>query len=583
MRVNVRYPQRHFLSAYRETIIIGILLVASILLMSPRFTSQMIGKPPDTIAVGMTTYFEDFYYYLDQFQQGKDGNWLTENKFSVERFPPTILYFNHILLGKIGGIFGLESYQSFNIFGLLFKGAFIFSCYLFLVLVFPDSLGKRVGTLLIFLFSTSFPNITVTNGIPILNPPIDIFRTANRALARFGTSPNGMLTNFLFVILLLWFIRLLQRELRAAVPKRIPLALTSAAHQFYPTAIMWFFAFSLLALGDITMAIVLCALFILLLMITEKSRKPSFWFTTETGLLGLCLCILVVVGVFLTRAVNNDPVYAAGNAWDINQYLHTVDWAGWITFLRGFGIQLPLSIIGTCMLIRKKRRTIQETGIVLVILICWIGYLVPLLLQIPFAGFRFLFPATYLFMSIAAMITLLWISTRSRNRHALLILLTIYLSINLPTYFLGWLGEFAPLKEPEHHFAYVPRELYDGFRYLRSAEPKDANVLASPDTSIDLMIPGLAGRYTYSGHFLTTYNAPIKDGSARKFFNEWLDTPGTPEAHRFLQENNIGFIVVTKYVCRLADIRANYPFLIPVFENPTVTIFRYEPPPSDPD
>jgi hypothetical protein len=59
----------------------------------------------------MTTYFEDFYYYLDQFYQGAHGNWLTENKFSIDRFPATFTYFPHILLGKTGGLMGFEAFH----------------------------------------------------------------------------------------------------------------------------------------------------------------------------------------------------------------------------------------------------------------------------------------------------------------------------------------------------------------------------------------------------------------------------------------------------------------------------------------
>ncbi len=138
-----------------EIILVTFITVASVILASPRYTSQFIRRPPDHVFVGMSTYFEDFYYYLDQFYQGKEGNWLTENRFSIERFPPTIIYFIHVLLGKIGGIFGWESFRSYNYFGLLFKFLFIISSYLLICQFIVKSLFKRILTFGIFLYSCS--------------------------------------------------------------------------------------------------------------------------------------------------------------------------------------------------------------------------------------------------------------------------------------------------------------------------------------------------------------------------------------------------------------------------------------------
>jgi hypothetical protein len=193
-----------YMGLKKEIIIVLAIGLFSTILASPKFTFQIWRVPKNSVFIGMTTYFEDFYYYLDQFYQGKQGNWLTENRFSIEHFPATFIYFNHLLLGRIGGWFGWESFQSYNYFGIIFKFLFMLSSYAVIWLIFPKSFRRRISAFLIYLYSTSLPNITLKNGKLIFDTAQDVFRTENRVLARFGTSPNGMLTNLLFVIIFIY-------------------------------------------------------------------------------------------------------------------------------------------------------------------------------------------------------------------------------------------------------------------------------------------------------------------------------------------------------------------------------------------
>lgn len=557
-----------------EIILVGIITLLTVFFASPRFTSQFMNKPPGSVFVGMTTYFEDFYYYLDQFYQGKEGKWLTENRFSIEHFPPKLVYFNHILFGKIGGVFGLESFQSYNLFGLLLKGLFISASYMLIFRFFPTSVFRRITTYLIFLYSTSFPNISLKYGSLTLNPPVDIFRTANRVLARFGTSANGMLVNFLFVSLFLVLLHIFRQEYESIVGKKHSglMSFLSAIHIKEVIVISLLFVF--IIFGDMVVTMILLCMCMGLLII-KRVQTASFTRMPTFITIMLLFCVLLLsLGGYIVLTINNDPVYKNATAWDISQYLQTVKSVGLVNLIKGFGLQLPFFIYGLYILFQKKNKTIYELAGVMVVTLCWGGYLGTLLFQIPFAGFRFLFPATYLFMSIMVMVAMNTIALKFRSVKVFPVLIAMYLCINFLSFLRGWYEEFKPLKEPDYHFAYIPNDLYKGLVYLRTAEPKGGNVLASPSTSIDLMIPGIAGRYTYTGHFLTTYDSAKKDELAKKFFNEWYDTPDT---HEFLKQNNIRFIVVTTYTGRLSDFKTYYPFLHVVFENPTVTIFRYDP------
>lgn len=131
-------------------------------------------------------YYEDFYYYLDQFYQGADGKWLTENNFTSENLQPTPIYISHIILGKIGGIFGLESFQSYNLSLLIMKLLYLILVYIFIKKIFKDNIIISFICFLIFILSTSFPVVDLSDGSLVFEGSSIIFRAKNTFFSRFG-------------------------------------------------------------------------------------------------------------------------------------------------------------------------------------------------------------------------------------------------------------------------------------------------------------------------------------------------------------------------------------------------------------
>jgi hypothetical protein len=552
--------------------IITILLIAAIttVFVSPKFTSQMFHIPKDSVFVGMTTYFEDFYYYLDQFYQGKQGNWFTENRFSIERFPATLIYFNHLLLGRIGGLVGWESFQSYNYFGIIFKFLFMLGSYGIIWLIFPKVYKQRICAYLIYLFSTAFPNISIKSGKFILESSQDIFRTQNRILARFGTSPSGMLTNLLFTIIFIYLMIFLIKEKSGNTENHNKNQFSTG---FIIECIIIGILYADIVIADAFIGAILLGTFLLLLIYTHWKSLFSIKLLKFKVLLIVLSVIYITVFSKIFFTVNIDPVYKSANAWDINQYLQQVKSIGLVGMIEGFGLQLWLFLYGFLLLIRKEHKSSLELSALFVTGFGLIGYVIPLIYKIQILGFRFLFSGTYIFASCIALIAIEDLARRINRKNSFMTLMIFYLVFNLVGFFRTWVDYIKIPVEPDFHFTYVPKELYEGMIFLRTAEPLDGNVLASPKTSIDLMIPGLSGRYTYTGHFLTSYEAQMKDNNANDFFFKWTDRPGT---HAFLKNNNIHFIVVTKYSETLGAFRTYYPFLKVVFENPTVTIFKYD-------
>ncbi|OGG20552.1 hypothetical protein A3D03_00845 [Candidatus Gottesmanbacteria bacterium RIFCSPHIGHO2_02_FULL_40_13] len=559
-----------------ELVLLIFFSLSMVILTSPRFSSRFMRQTSDSVFIGMPGYFEDYYYYLDQFYQGKEGKWLTENRFSIERFPSTLIYFNHLLMGRIGGLLGWESYQSLNYFGLLFKFLFIGASYLLLVRYINIPVKQRIIAFLLFLFSSSFPSFIIKQGSLVLTESVDIWRTSNRILSRFGTSPpNYALVNFLFICLLIILLGIFQSEFTAISKSKNKSLKLDAVLGSLMLIIFVSSAYIFLALGDLVVSFILLATCISLLFIRKIPLTKFSVMPVSKTIVMLFFFIFIITGLTMLRSVAFDPVYKQANNWDIYQYHQQIKTIGIVKFIKGFGLLLPLFLGGLGLLLRRKNRSVYDDSAIVIVSLGWSGYLIPLLFRLPIPGFRFLFPAVYIFMGVMGMYALIAIARRIRLTYALPLLVVLYVCMNLLSFYPGWAIAVRPVPEPDYHFAYIPDNLYQGLVFLRTAEPVDSNVLASPATAIDLMIPGISGRYVYTGHFLTTYNSKEKDIQANEFMFAQKESL---MAQNFLKENNIGFIVATKYVGASREtLKTKYPFLKKVFENPMVTIFQYDP------
>jgi hypothetical protein len=557
----------------KEIILILFIALATTIIASPKYTSQFLRKPPDHIFIGMTAYFEDFYYYLDQFRQGADGYWMTYNKFSNENFPPTFIYMTNLLLGKLGGVFGWESFVSFNIFGILLKYIYILFSYIPIALVFPKHFKFRISAFLVYLFSTSLPQINLIGGKIDLIGPIDAFRTENRILARFGTSPSGSVVNILFLILLILMIRILMNIKIYTEKQNGKINYIDFFSKYFRSLGLAIFLIFYLTISDAAKASILFGVIPLLVIFNMPTIRKTDFITLVIVVFACLIAPFIIGSLYTLLVVGSDPVYKQAVAWDMTEYFRQPKAMGIKGFVMAFAPILTFIIIGIPRFIRKKSKNIYEQTAGWISLICAVLYAIPMILKIPIPGFRFIFPATYIFFAIISIYGFITLFHKLSRFLSFAAIIMVYLSVNFITLFQGWYVSIQPLKEPEYHFAYMPDKLFEGLVKLRDMEPKNGVVLASAYSSTDLMIPGISGKTTYSGHFLTTYKSDEKDKNSRAFFFEWTDTSQT---HKFLKDNNIRFIVCTQYDALLDKLKYYYPFLKVAYENDLITIFRYD-------
>ncbi len=561
----------NYLGKNSERVLVVCISVFATFITSIQLFAQLLRKPNDSVFVGLPLYWEDYYFYLDQFFQGAHGQWLVTNKFSVEHQTPSLLYFFNLLLGKIGGFFGLEPYTSFHVSTIVLKFLFIILSYYVISLIIKKRFS-RFAIFLIFLFSTTFPLFNTSTEGSLTIQTARVFRSENTIFARFGNLPDGMIRNILFLLSFILFYKLslyihdlfqnTEKISFTKIPKNYFLRLLA------PLTIVLFF----LTLDDATKSVIMLSSTTLLTALCLPKQNRFQYFITWL----YCLAILFIPSLFLllylNSFINSNPVYVNALQWDISEHikqLNILENNPLYTFA-SVGTLGIFFFIGLIPFI-KRINSLIDKYILTIIFVSIIGFFSPIYLIAPIPGFRFIFSSTYIFFAIIAYTGITTINKLFGGK-IIYIILSLYFIPSIITYSNSLRRAVQPLKEPLYHFAYIPNNLYKGFMYLRNAQPENAVAIATPDSSLDMILPGLTGKKTYSGHLLMTPNNKEKDKIVMDFFYNWTD-PSV--AKNFLLSNSIRYVMWTKYDGDVRQIEKDYPFLQTVFKNDMVSIFTY--------
>jgi len=379
---------------------------------SSGLVSQYLNKPKsDHIFVGVSHYWEDYFYYLDQFKQGSNGKWMTMNKFSSEQFPPTLFYLNHILLGKIGGVIGLQPYESYNISLVLLKFIFIMLSYGCILLVFQKHFILRITSFLLFLFSSSFPVLShidtqwKLSGLPVT-------RTAAPIMERFGNIPNTIMIDvtFLVSLILCYFIFFSSKFKILSFIQQV-LVIVSCLIML-----------SLTTLGDATKTVVLFG-GICMVMVSRLLRElrklrilrldKNSYYSIVVGVLITVSQILIVLS--LSQTISRDPVYQYTINWNIaNQSAWSFELLkNPLLYIHSFGIIILPFIIGIIPFYKRYKTSPLAMILLVTTIMGFLGYHLPIEAVAPVPRFRFLFPSLYIGVSVITVYFLKKVSNKT--------------------------------------------------------------------------------------------------------------------------------------------------------------------------
>jgi hypothetical protein len=512
-------------------------------------------RPPGTIFIGISHYYQDYFYYLSQVTQGIQGNLMVRNLYTTEKIPATPLWLVNIAIGKLAAIFNLRPWTAYD---ATIVAASIFSLYLLYYAakkIFPDNLTARISAFAVAVFSTCFyKTITDPTGNTTIKP-IDYFYSYTLSLNRLGGVAHLLIQNILSLGVILSYGLILKLIFAPAIT---PAKITQKILIFAITISVLMLINPLYVAVD-TVAIIITTI----LYFLRYPKWKRFGFILITAV--LTGAILIIPTIIISQSFNI-PFYQYFRWWE-----STVRTINAQTFFMSMGIVLPFSIIGIIPFL-KKASPIRILGFIWILIPISLYFSdIPHRLMLPY--FRLTQPPAYIFIAALCIEGMMLIANIFRfipiSKIQTLIfsgILVTFLSFQIPM-----IQKEVMLRRSavmmDSWLNYADPKLIEGLDYL-SRQPHLKNVLAF--NLLESLIPAVTGQTVYAGHESLTVNYGGKIVEATHFFTCAMSPP---EAKSFLINNNIGFVAWKNIDGDPIRYTNCYPFLNKLYTNPSLTIF----------
>lgn len=536
----------------RQQYFIFIIICALLLsiLNSISFFAGLFNQPQGSIYLGTVHYWEDYFFYLNHFFQGANGAWLTANRFTSETTEPTIIYWTNILMGKIGSIIGLSPILTYNVFLLILAFLMLLLMGAILLRHFRYQAVPAASAFIFATLASSLQNrVTSSEGVRIFWP-YQIWKTPHFAFDRLGGAPHQIIQSILFFILsvtIFWDIKNQKiKHLHYIIPSSAGILLAT----INPAAAAAIYASALVT--------------VLIIKISNRNLAPTiipklFISGFFTGL----TCI------YMLHLMNIQP-HIQTKIWEaVNQNATT-----WPFLAASIGPIIIFILFGLLSGNLQKLNPLEIFGLIL-FTGAYFMFMSPIPAKVGIGNMRFLFPATYIFLGIWAVHGLDFVSAKAREltgigkKTAYIGLLGLFILLSLPTNV--WeLSQRWP--KSNSILLYLPEDIYQGFLFLKDQKPPDLVALGNPASHMDSLIPPLSGHTSYSGHMLHTINHPLKQQTAMAFYSG-----GLPDPEKFLQDNHITYVIFTGYDGTRAEFTTGKKYLSVIYENPGITVYKFNP------
>lgn len=494
----------------KETIGVFFLIIFAVCIGLLQTVLYWLWTPKDTVFLFGHNFINDYYYYLHLMRQGFEGQWGVTSWLTPEVYPPQFLNTTFLVLGHLGRIvpFGMLTIPMWYTIGRVSGGAMLLVVLYGLIrLVFPQSLGKRIGALLMILFSTAFWG--VADGHPTVVHLIHEW-TELDPLFRLSYIPSHLWSKVFFLGTLIALIHVYKRE------KTVLWIGVGAAS----TLFMGFSSPVIIA----TAGVVYAGMFV-----WGVIKTRSVWGILHSPwiLLSFVLGLLSLVVAIYHRSVQQDVFpWTSYLAWEMVKYP-----IGFWEYAASFGPALPLGIIG--FFVVRKRQPFIAALFTLWGITGFLGLFVFAKL-LPLSNIRFLEGYQYIPITLLAAWGVAWIGKRKPLFWILTGLFCLYGSVGMWASLqehIGYIHSNTP--NPQ---VYIPKTWMDVFSYLEK-QPGKGPVLAPYELSS--MIPALTGKRVIAGHPMMTVDDRGKTGLIGRFFSFATQ----PERKNLLSRYSVVWIV----------------------------------------
>lgn len=563
--------------------------------------------PSGTVFLGTHNNSLDYPMFVSVINRAQRGLWTNKAVFTSEIQPATLVHWVYIPLGKVTKLLGLNGIQSYQLGRIIFGYTLAFSAFFYIFSTFHSSLDKRLsqtafllisGAFFLTLFSGGFTRTRITTQIsratepppfqitlptvtPVqiqfLGPYLDWW-TGGDILRRHSFQPHAMLKNTLLLAILALFARLLPVESNDGVRGK-PRGLVQALVQKIKSPfiiLLPLFGF-MLALHDpinsLTIIAVLGVYVLGCLFKTHAINKLNRLFTTL-----LPYSIFSLVGLSLTFWAFNFTPWKVVADWEALQY----KFIPFFEFTNHLGLTFYLGIPGLIFLcfstlprFRSKFPSVSPNGFLVWTSAVLVFVDVAMILTgasrlVNISLLRFFQTPLYLFLSIGTIYLLYLLSYPVKKQiRPVIFFLLLMLSLlpSLPSFPLSITSQKNQWST-QYWNTYMDFESFAIISSLKDISHPDDVVLGNP--LVGEVVPTVSGNIVYIGHKISTINYPVKEKLIFKFIRNEMTYP---EALQFVKSTRAKYLIVI-YPEQQTINPQKYPFLIPIRDNGTVTLFQ---------
>lgn len=477
-------------------------------------------------------YPTDTYVYYSAITRGQNGYLLYDNPWYVEPYKPLPLYLYYIVLGQITGPLHISPPVVYQIGKLIAIAAFAGSIY-FVARSFLFSQKNAAISVITALTATTLPDWWYSAQVAQKFYPWWTEKLS--AIIGLDNRPHYVLGHAMLLFSIGFFVQAVRRKnIRLATFASLFGALTALS---VPHAAIPFY--------------------ITVLIIGTASR---FWAGSAIAVLP-ALCISGILSA-LSAA---DPLWNWFRGWEVSQwngdpffYFHL--YSTYIFLL------IPASLTWIHGILKRN--------VYLISLFLWS---VSVLLFAPISPVLEISKGRLLHFTVLIPIVLSAVNAVSsilphvfpKKIRTLTILAFFLFTTVMIAYQARALWQSIASESTAYSDTYVRNDYMDAADALKSFVTRDTHILSGPQ--LGTIIPAFLPVRVYVGHSAQSFPYDVKLAAATRFYSQAMtDT----EAKQFLTDNKLALVLDDQETLKMEKAPLTYPFLVPVWKNASVIIYR---------
>ncbi len=424
---------------------------------------------------------QETYPNISFIEQSKQGKNLLENLYTTEKQTPTLIKPLYWFIGKTAKLVSISSVVAYHVSRIILSIIFFLVLYKFLLKIFPNSRQKLICYTFVLLASGL--GVFVHTILPTSS---DLSIPESNTFLSLADAPHLILSQILMLAGFNFFLNFMNSKKK--------------------TISILIMTFSFLFLGfeyPISTIVVIPVILILVVI-----KKKNYLYAILVGLLTLLVFLIQKYGIF------SNPTLLSPSP---------------LSYITGFGLLLPLGIIGAESFLKRK-----DTASYLVLIWTTIGFI---LVYGPFPFQKGLATGLHIPITILATSGFLTLSQKIKKEWKQIFFGLIITILPLTSLYAIY-NNFSEINKdiPSNYYYSITTSEYRAFEWLKNNSSSKDTILSN--WFYGNIIPGLTGRKIYIGHKVQTKDFDTKVQKTDTFL---LNT-NTTSSLEYLQENNISYI-----------------------------------------